>query len=309
MLVIPTKGFPKSVKTHNINLNVLCDWIEGSILFQDDSPFISQIDVADMLLGEERYVEQDFALQGMKNAWLELSRRVQWIGPDSAIQVNKKKVQRMSDWRNYPAHIFLLLLSLAPCYDWWKETDYLEQGELFELLTEASLKAQFSDWEIYRTGWNPNKPVRLRKIAIEVAERLGEDLGDIDTWDKPQAKELGLDILCYRPFPDNRRGIPVYMMQCASGNNWDLKLHTPDLKKWTDIIHFKNEPLKAFAAPFTFQEPEYSRYARSVGGLFMERCRLLGAGRDEENWLSNSLKDRLIVWSESRIKKLLAQSK
>ncbi|OQY37015.1 MAG: hypothetical protein B6243_01780 [Anaerolineaceae bacterium 4572_5.2] len=172
MLVIPTKGLPKSVKTHNTKLDVLCDWIEGSILFQDDSPFISQIDVADVLIEEERYVEQEFALRGMKDAWLELRRRISWIGAASAVQTHRLRVQRSSNWQDYPAHTFCLLLSLAPYYDWWKENNYTEQGELFELLTEASLKAQFSDWEIYRTGWDPSNPVRLKQIAIKPKFRI-----------------------------------------------------------------------------------------------------------------------------------------
>ena len=309
MLPIPTKGFGKSVNKHNIRLDVLCDWIEGSVLLQDSVTFLSQIDVADVLLEEERYIEQDFALIGMKDAWSEMNKRVSCIGAGAAIQLNMRRIQRIgTDWRNNPGYSFCLLLSLAPYYDWWKEDSYVEQGELFELLTEASFKAQFGDWQVYRTGWSKDNTVKLRNVAIDVAERLGEALGDVDTWDDPYAKELGLDMLCYRPFPDNRRGIPIYMMQCASGNDWDLKLHTPDLNKWCDIIHFKNSPLKAFATPFAFLDKDYNKCISSVRGLFLERYRLLGASRYNSNWLDNSLKERLVNWCEPRIQELILRS-
>lgn len=309
MLAIPTKGFGKSVNKHNIRLEVLCDWIEGSLLFQDTSPFLSQIDIADVLLEEERYVEQDFALIGMKDAWSELDRRIMWIGPNAAVQIDKRRIQRNSgDWREHSAYTFCLLLSLAPFYDWWQENTYVEQGELFELITEASLKAQFSNWQIYRTGWSKDNTVRLRDLAIEVSEHLGEDLGDVDTWDAPSAKELGLDILCYRAFPDKRRGIPIYMVQCASGDDWDLKIKDSIIARWCDIIHFKSQPLDAFATPFSFLDKEFNKCAKSVQGLFLERLRLIGASRYKAEWVSDSLKERLIAWCEPRIEELLRRS-
>lgn len=310
MLTIPTKGFGKSVSKHNIRLDVLCDWIEATVLFHDTDTFLSQIDIADVLLEEERYVEQEFAMIGMKDAWSELNKRVSWIGTGSVVQLNGKRIQRIhTDWRDNPAYAFCLLLSLAPFYDWWKENNYTNQGELFELITEASLKAQLNDWQVCRTGWSKDNPVTLRNVAMMIVDHLSETLGDIETWDGPYAKELGLDILLYRPFSDNRRGISVYLMQCASGNDWDLKLHTPDLNKWHDIIHFKNTPLKAFATPFTFLDREYTKCVSAVGGLFLERCRLLGASRYNINWLDEELKQRLIEWCEPKVNQLLLRSR
>lgn len=308
MLAIPTKGFARSVNVHRISPNVLCDWIEGSLLFQDDQDFLSQMDVADTLLDDERYINQGFALQGMKEAWNELRKREQWVGDGAATFVRRKRVIRRGDWQSYPAQSFCILLSLAPYYDWWTENEYVEQGEIFELLTKASFSAQFSEWKIFQTGWSRSNTVRLTDIATKVARLLGEQPGDIETWDDPQKKEQGLDLLCYRPFPDKRRGIPVYLMQCASGYNWDTKLYTPDLGKWGDIIHFKNSPAKAFSTPFTVQSTKYKQCLTEVKGLFMERCRLLCAAQYDENWVSRELQDRIIAWAEPRIELLLKTS-
>ena len=42
MLALPTSGFSRSAGTspeigHNIRLDILCDWIEGSVLFDDEA--------------------------------------------------------------------------------------------------------------------------------------------------------------------------------------------------------------------------------------------------------------------------------
>jgi len=93
-------------------------------------------------------------------------------------------------------------------------------------------------WQVRPTGWSPNRTCTIRHIAEEVALRLGEALGDVELWADEAAKESGLDLLCYRPFADGRVGVPVYLMQCASGRNWREKLHEPDLRLWTKIVQF-----------------------------------------------------------------------
>lgn len=308
MLAIPTKGFAKSVTRHNNNLDVLADWIEGSLLFQESVEIISQVDVADTLLDDERYVDQEFALEGVKNAWFELRRREQAIGLVHSISIDKRRINKRSTWRDYPAHAFCVLVSLAPYYDWWTVPNYTEQGEIFELITKESFSAQFPDWQVFHTGWTRNNPVRLRDIATTVKDLLGEDPGDMDTWDDPYKKELGLDLLCYRPFLDGRKGIPVFMVQCASGSDWDTKLDTPNLDIWGDIIHFKNRPLRAFSTPFTFQEKLFNQSITSVKGLFFERCRLLSAGNHNEDWLSPELRTKVIDWMEPLVALLLDAS-
>ena len=141
MLTIPTKGFAQSVREHNVHLNVLCDWIEGSVLFDDEE--LSLIDIADVLIEEERYVTENFARQGVGNAWTELQRRLLWIGNGCAFTIDGRWIRRRTLWRDVPAHAFCILLSLAPYYDWWVSQfgrDYTEQGELFELLTKELIK-------------------------------------------------------------------------------------------------------------------------------------------------------------------------
>ena len=36
MLALPDNGMARSIYKHNIRLDILCDWIEGSILFDEN---------------------------------------------------------------------------------------------------------------------------------------------------------------------------------------------------------------------------------------------------------------------------------
>ncbi len=306
MLVRPTKGFARSTQEHNVRPDVLCDWIECSILLNDGE--LSSTDVTDVLMEEEIYATEDFARQMVTNAWAELRRRRYWIGESYAFTIDSMWIRRREDWKTFAAHTFCLLLSLAPFYDWWTKEfgpDYTDQGDLFELLTQESLAFHFSGWTVYQTGWTRVNTVGLKQIVSDVASRLGEQLVHLGLWDQPNAKEMGLDLLCYRAFSDGRVGIPVYLMQCASGGNWRIKLHTPDLNVWNDMIRFRNQPQRAFSAPFSFLDNEFTKNCVVVKGLFLDRCRLL---KESRTWISQLLADRIIEWAEPRIEVLLEKS-
>src|SRR5205823_3869050 len=100
----------------------------------------------------------------------------------------------------------------------------------------------------------------------------------------------GLDLLCYRPYDDGRVGVPVFLVQCASGQDWESKLDTPKLKIWAKIVDFASTPKKAFAMPFTLEDWDFTRKCNDNDGMLMDRYRLLAAGRARPNWISSRLR-------------------
>ena len=146
--------------------------------------------------------------------------------------------------------------------------------------------------------------MKLSDLVAEIANWIGEEIGDVEHWANPGGNEEGLDLLCYRPFPDNRGGVPVYLMQCASGKNWIDKLHEPDLNVWTKIILFMEKPRKAFAIPFALLDEEFKRRCNKVGGILLDRYRLLAAANYNKEWVSDSLKDEIIDWVTPRLRTL-----
>ena len=309
MLTLPDNGMLRSTETHNIRFDILCDWIEGSILFDENEGEFSVMDVVDVLIDEDIYEKQDFAQDIVNDAWNELERRLNWVGQGTPFLFEHSRVKRTVSWQDTPAHSFCVLLSLAQCYTRWSrcvsDGDYNTQGEIFELLTQESLKKQFSDWQIKRTSWSSTQPTRLLEVVNQIADCLGETTGnDISTWAKSKDKDAGLDLLCYRPFPDNRSGFPVYLMQCASGQNWKEKVSEPNIDWWQQLIKFVVRPKKAFAIPFALSDDDFRRQCVRVQGLFLDRYRLLTAARYHEKWVSSSLKDQIIEWAMPKVNQL-----
>ncbi len=163
--------------------------------------------------------------------------------------------RQYASWQGTPAHSFYLILSFAKWYKKWAEqfgSDYTEQGALFEELTKEALEKLLPGWNIYPTGWTRTRTKKLADVVEDVASQLGESKGEIVPWSSPMANDAGLDLLCYRPFPDNRVGIPVYLLQCASGRDWEGKLHTPNLRIWTKIVNFTADPKEGFCDTVCF---------------------------------------------------------
>ena len=305
MLRVPTKGIASSIREHNVELDVLCDWIEGAILFDERS--LTIIDIVDILCDGIIYNNQNFATARVQDAWSELKRRQSCIGKGCAFSINNSRINRVIEWKNATAHSFCVVLSLTKLYPMWASqfgTDYNEQGELFEELTKESLQHQLNGWYVHKTGWSRSHSKKLIDVVDEITDRLGELKGNPKTWGNPQANEAGVDLLFYRPFPDNRVGIPVYLMQCASGRDWIDKLKTPDITDWRKYIQFAARPNKAFATPFALLDDAFRRYCGKVDGMLLDRTRLLAATSIDVNWVSKKLKRRLIKWLRPRISKL-----
>ena len=305
MISIPEAGFNHSVNRHNVKLDVFCDWIEGNLLFSYGE--LSHSDIIDVLCENNIYREQDFAAQLVSNGWTELRHRTKSMGVSSPYEFNPSNISCKKNWQDIPAHSFCVLLALSKWYGTWARkfgSDYTKQGEIFEELAKESLEKQFTDWEIVSTGWSKAGTESFSDKVHKIANLLGESVGDISKWTNQQAKDLGLDLLCYRKFPDNRVGIPLYLMQCASGGNWESKLDTPSLRVWENIVQFAAPPAKAFATPFSLLNDDFIRCCCRAGGMLLDRYRLLAAGLNNPNWLSQQLKQRIITWAQDRVKLL-----
>jgi len=305
MLALPIKGISRSIERHNIDLSIMCDWIEGCVLFEDAE--LSQIDIADTLMEEQIYDDHDFCMEMIYSAWSEVRRRQYCVGNESPYSFVSRGIKKTCEWTEVPAYSFCLLLSLAALYRDWAEQfgrDYTKQGQLFEELTKESMACQFQNWKFYLTSWAQTRTYHLNKIVKEIAKQLGESIGNLRRWTGQDQKDAELDMLCYRPFKDGRVGVPIYLMQCASGSNWEGKLHTPRIEFWTHAIDFASKPKKAFATPFALTDDVFIRKCMLVDGMLIDRNRILAARGDKKKWLSDELSRKLIRWMNPRVRTL-----
>ena len=310
MLTKPTKGISRSVHAHNVDLDVFCDWIEGSLLFQDE-PELSAPGIIDFLIEGQiyvhLYVHQEFAWQILENSWTELRRRQRLLGTGYPLNVDDRRLQRTGEWRDFAPLSFCLILSYAKWYKEWVRQfgkNFNEQGELFERLSKESLERLIPGWAVHETGWARSHTRALAQVVAEVTRILDERTGSAEGWTKKLAKDAGLDLECYRPFQDARPGLPVYFFQCASGGDWDGKLHTPHLRIWDKLVDFAASPKKAFVTPFSWRNPSLRINCNHVDGFVLDRFRILKPGLEVRNWISEDLRTRLIQWLEPRVARL-----
>ena len=308
MFRLPSKGFQRSVTSHNVQLDSLCDWLEACITFSDDR--ISQIDVLDVLMEENLYSSQDFASERIRDAWYELRRRRACLGRAVGFSVEHRSLVNTAKWSERPAYAFCLMLSLQPLYRkcFTSISDsYVEQGALFERLTAESLNAL--GWEARITGWSRTRTSTLPVVVREIATHIDETpiQGGVGKWTSARAKDAGTDVVCVRRFPDRLGGRPVYLVQCASGEHWDSKLHPPIMKTWEKLIDFSTSPRRGFSMPYVLLQDEFRKTcaATDLLALLLDRHRLLAPAMDGNNkWLSNALGRDLARWTRPRVKVL-----
>ena len=307
MFDLPESGFSRSIQEHNVKRMVLADWIESSLLFVDSEISIS--DVLDVLMEKNIYADEDFGAEILEDAWSELHRRCRWMGKHCPFRIQGRLIERIvTAWDATPAHSFCLFLTLALYYrssiaKWIKDNNgnYIDQGNLFEQLTIQSLQAL--GWETHHTGWASGiQTTNFTQIVSDVAGQLGERFVNtplVQLYES--ANEKGLDLVCYKPFIDERGGKPIYLMQCASGGDWTNKLQTPNIETWKKLIQFASSPQRAFAMPFALEDDEFYRRCNDVDGMFIDRYRLLSPGADGSDWVSSDLKRDLIKWLTPRL--------
>jgi hypothetical protein len=301
MLALPSYGMARSVTTHNVNVDSLCDWIEASIVFDRD--LLSKADVVEALLEHEVYARPDFAVEIVDQAWAVVSGRIKYLSDPLGLKVSTNRITRVKEWDTFPAYGFCLALACSALFPRWAREQWAMppsvHGELFEEVARESFTCALAGWTVRRVGWSPSNPPKLRTTIAEIISDLNEVAGsELELHVDPRANELGLDLLAYFSYGDSHASFPVLLVQCASGNNWLSKRQTPDIELWKTIVSFNSQPVRAFAMPFTFADAsEFRRHSKSVNGVFVDRNRLLAAFARSSRNVSESLNLRLVEWT------------
>lgn len=309
MLPLPETGVCASRHTHNCKLQLFCDWLEGSLLFKNETR-LSRTDIVDVLCEEEIYDDQAFASEWLDNVWSELERRRCLLDGVAPFDVAPRVITRKRTWDQVPAYAFCVLAPLLQSSATWRPAytkarlakHYAQQGLLFERISDEAL--QGAGWRTYRTGWASTRAKRLPAVVADVAQQVGEpEYANWTTNVSPNANEAGLDVVFFRTFNDGRCGFPIYLAQCAAGDDWDTKLHTPILAVWQKLIDFAAPPHKAFALPHSLGAEDLRRVTVKVEGMVFDRYRLHDASRPL-NWCSKGLAKDLRVFLKPLITKL-----
>lgn len=340
MLCLPQRGVNRSRTSHNCDFSVLCDWVEATALFKQEET--SQGDLVDELADGQVYVRdseageeaeeravnefgtyQEMAWQCASMVWEELQRRESLLTPSPPFSTSPQTIAPNGDWRDHLAYAFCLYISASRFYDLDAEgvlrkrgvrdqsdskesRDYNARGRLFERVSEYSLAAR--GWSVRSIGFSPQQTIDLRTAAYSVADFIREPelVNDRVVEELGSSKEAGVDLVCHRGFEDGLRSMPILLVQCASGKNYHNKASTPDVDLWGNIIPSTSRFVRTLTIPFAYHDrEEFGRVARKVQGVLIERLRLVGVGKREEEWLPQCLREDLRNWLEPRVAALV----
>lgn len=304
MLQPPQIGFQRSVNQSNVKVNPLGDWLEAILLF--DQQEVSKNEIVDILIEFEICPDeaQDLAHEIASDGWDELRRRKTWGGIPESTTISANRIEEASRWEEQPVRSFFLLLSLFRIFpDWAKDVrDNVTQGNLFEEVVELICPAVLPGWNVFRAGWSPENAKNVSTIVADLCERLYvKGAANLGEWLEPDAKDGGLDIVCYRSFSDQREAMPVYFLQCASGKNWREKVTTPNAGRWQKLLDAAVRPSTGIAAPFVIDNKELKMAALDGQITVLDRIRLLGSATSAQIEFPENLTARIIEWMRPRI--------
>lgn len=308
LLELPSTFRKPSADDASNEIELACDWIEASVLFSGES--VASPTVIDLLVESQWFADQQEARSFTDNVWSRLRTRRLDVGGGGPFDFNNQSIElSVQGWEDSPAYAFCLLLAYARHHLDWSEKikwNYNTQGDIFEALTTNALGQLLPAWTIHRTGWSSKEPSLLSEVVGEVAKRLCGEVKNLKRWNTKNAKEQGLDILCYRQFHDNQGNFPAFFVQCASGRHFKHKLQHPDLEVWNDLVALlpASLPRKAFASPYTFPKRQFEQHAIESKGLFLDRSRLLSAALSKEDWIDSKVAVGIKKWAKKYIKKL-----
>ena len=304
MLKIPEVGFRQSVDQSNVDRNASADWMEANVLF--DSPELSKSDVVDVLIENQICPNdnQDMAHQIAEEGWQELERRKRWRGVPETVKIMANRVTSRGDWQDDIIRAFFVMLAIQRIFPGWasERQMHVEQGNLFEKVVETICPALLPGWTTYRAGWSPENTKRIPEIVAELCNRVHtRGAADLNQWVGPNDKDGGLDLVCYRPFPDEREAIPMFLLQCASGKNWRNKVTTPNANLWSKYLNSAVQPSTGIVAPFVIDDRELRRAALTGQVIVFDRIRTLSAARAYSVALAADLLEELTGWMTPRV--------
>ena len=274
------------------------DWMELKTLFSDSGNISfeglrSDIEVDGTLADEEdiETVPHEFSEHLVASAAAEIKRRAR-IAKDAYPFESSAGVLKWTRDSACTPYIFCLLLA---------DREYYIPGDrrsvkLFEHLVchtvQKYLGGEAVSFGEPRDTMVPGIIDAIGQLAALTGNRKLKDGYDYNARDK----DIGLDVVGWRSFSDNRWGQVELYVQCTTEQHWQKKKGDLNLDEWRLILRLAFIPIKTLAIPYVVASRDWDR--ETPGMLLIDRLRIVSILRlkelpeDEHNWWA---------WCEERI--------
>lgn len=266
------------------------DWMELKTLFSDSGNISfeglrSDIEVDGTLADEEdiETVPHEFSEHLVASAAAEIKRRAR-IAKDAYPFELSAGVLKWTKGSACTPYIFCLLLADREFYTPGDQ----QSPKLFEHLVCHTLQEYLGGVTACfgepRDTMAPGIIDAIGELAALTGNRKLKDGYDYNACDK----DLGLDVVGWRSFSDQRWGQVELYVQCTTDQHWKNKKSFPNLDEWRLILRWAFIPIKALAIPYVVAARDWDR--ETPGMLLIDRLRIasiLGLQElpeDEHNW-------------------------
>jgi len=175
-----------------------------------------------------------------------MSRRASLLGDAYPFRTGSG-IAALPDAADYAWTSMLLMSGDSPVRS---EIDLARAVHAHEKITAAALCWLYGiGTRSVRFGW-PSEIGRPREFPDAVrwlAAEMGVPVGI--AYRPPYAKDGGVDVVAWRPFPDGRSGFPVTLVQCTVERDYSHKARDVDVRVWAGWLRLDIDPTTALAVP------------------------------------------------------------
>lgn len=218
--------------------NKVADWIEASALIRGVALGGDALKQIGASVG---YQEADVAL-GLTT----MQRRSTLLGAAYPFRVGGGAAA-LADAAD---HVWTSLLLMSPEAPTRGSIDIATAATHLERVTAAALGNLYGPGtQAIRFAWpsEDGRPPEFPDAIRWLTERMSVPIGR--AYRPPYAKDGGVDVIAWRPFPDGRSGFPVLLAQCTLEKDYWHKAADIEVRIWSGWLALDVDPATALAVP------------------------------------------------------------
>jgi hypothetical protein len=246
----------------------IADWIELVVLANDKKG--TPLQQIQAWAKEWCHLEE----HAVAMAFQVIKRRKSILAGNYPFSINELAIIKDSEIINCAYTLFLFLTRNSWELPWQNALPSKAEVEIFEDLTARVMSNYLNgNGKAIPFGW-PSRYGRPQEFHLAInwlADKMHLTLGQ--AFRPPRRKDGGVDIIAWLPFPDNRTGFPIYLVQCTLQQNVLMKSRDIDLRLWSGWLEMDRDPMVILAIPGTIPTGELWNEI-SANSLIMDRFRL-----------------------------------
>lgn len=268
----------------------VADWLEAMLLCSERPALAT--DAILRYSKTELSVQENavaLALQRMSTREARLTSRYPFEITDLGIRI------RSSD-RTTAYAALLMLTSAAPYRRLLYPTPPPELDRLLDSVIVSACGRFWGDLgEAVRFAWpsSDGRPASFPAAIAWLAKRIG--IVAAESYRPPLRKDGGVDVVSWMRFRDNRRGVPLLLVQSTVQADLIGKASDIETRVWANWLHMDVDPMTALAVPQQVSDPNLWNQV-SVRTLLLDRMRLVElsdgeAGGAVNDWLQDAFSE------------------